>query len=59
MKMKKIPEHSHTGDPEVECEDCGGTVEIISAVNPRAYKCVCKNCDHEFNWISAEERDLW
>jgi hypothetical protein len=58
--MKKVnPKmHDHTGDPEMECEECGGEVEVISAVNPMAYKCVCKKCNHTFEWVAAEGRDL-
>ncbi|MBD3156014.1 MAG: hypothetical protein GF368_05175 [Candidatus Aenigmarchaeota archaeon] len=52
-------EHKHmTGDPEIQCEVCDGEVKIVNSVNPRAYKCVCKKCNHEFSWVSPEERDL-
>lgn len=51
MKRK----HEHSSSLEIECEKCGGEVEVINPVFPRSYECVCKNCKHEFTWVSAKE----
>ena len=47
--------HSHLSSPEVECEECGGEVEILNETFPKAYECKCKKCGHKFDWVEAKE----
>lgn len=41
--------------PKIECEECGGEVDIINASYPKEYECRCKKCKHVFTWIAPGE----
>jgi hypothetical protein len=61
MKKKKTIKkeekvHDDLHGLKIECEECGGEVEIVNASYPNSYECACKKCNHRFNWVEPEEK---
>ncbi len=54
--MDKDEAHDNLHGLQIECEECGGEAEVINAVYPNSYECICKKCKHKFIWIESEEK---
>ena len=47
--------HTHSHNPEEQCEQCGGEIEVVNASYPTAKVCRCKKCGHTFEWVESKK----